>query len=310
MKIVIALGGNALGNSPREQIELVRQSSKPIVDLIQDGHDVVIAHGNGPQVGMINLAFEESKKVNKNIPEVPFAECNAMSQGYIGYHLQNAIREELNRRNINKSIGTVVTQVIVDKEDQAFKNPTKPIGAFYNKEEAEKIAEETSYIFKEDSGRGYRRVVASPKPIDIVEIDILSTLIDNDHLVIAVGGGGIPVYKEEGSLIGIDAVIDKDFASSKLAEKLDADYLIILTAVDQVAINFGKENEQWLSELDIETTDRYIDEGHFAPGSMLPKIEAAKGFALSKKGRKALITSLEKASQGIKGETGTIIINK
>ena len=310
MKIVIALGGNALGNSPREQIELVRQSSKPIVDLIQDGHDVVIAHGNGPQVGMINLAFEESKKINKNIPEVPFAECNAMSQGYIGYHLQNAIREELNKRNINKSIGTVVTQMIVDKNDQAFANPTKPIGAFYSKEEAGKIAEETSYIFKEDSGRGYRRVVASPKPIDIVEIDIISTLIDNDHLVIAVGGGGIPVYKEEGSLIGIDAVIDKDFASSKLAEKLDADYLIILTAVDQVAINFGKENEQWLSELDIETTDRYIVEGHFAPGSMLPKIEAAKGFALSKKGRRALITSLEKASQGIKGETGTIIINK
>lgn len=310
MKIVIALGGNALGNNPKEQLELVRQSSKPIVDLIQDGHDVVIAHGNGPQVGMINLAFEESKKINKNIPEVPFAECNAMSQGYIGYHLQNAIREELKRRKINKSIGTVVTQVVVDKNDQAFVNPTKPIGGFYSKEEAEKIAEETSYIFKEDSGRGYRRVVASPNPIDIVEIDILSTLIDNDHLVISVGGGGIPVYEEKGSLIGIDAVIDKDFASSKLAEKLDADYLIILTAVDQVAINFGKENEQWLSELDIETTDRYINEGHFAPGSMLPKIEAAKGFALSKKGRKALITSLEKASQGIKGETGTLIINK
>lgn len=310
MKIVIALGGNALGNSPKEQLELVKQSSKPIVDLIEDGHNVIIAHGNGPQVGMINLAFEESKKVNKNIPDVPFAECNAMSQGYIGYHLQNSIREELNRRNIKKSIATVVTQVIVDKDDPAFKNPSKPIGAFYTKGEADEISQENPYIFKEDSGRGYRRVVPSPMPVDIVEIDILSTLVENGHLVITVGGGGIPVYKDGYELVGIDAVIDKDFASAKLAEKLDADYLIILTAVDQVAINFGKENEEWLSELDIEKTDKYIGEGHFAPGSMLPKIEAAREFALSKKGRKALITSLEKAVQGIRGETGTIIENK
>lgn len=310
MKIVIALGGNALGNSPKEQLELVKQSSKPIVDLIEDGHNVIIAHGNGPQVGMINLAFEESKKVNKNIPDVPFAECNAMSQGYIGYHLQNSIREELNRRNIEKSIATVVTQVIVDKDDPAFKNPSKPIGAFYTKGEADEISQKNPYIFKEDSGRGYRRVVPSPMPVDIVEIDILSTLVENGHLVIAVGGGGIPVYKDGYELVGIDAVIDKDFASAKLAEKLDADYLIILTAVDQVAINFGKENEEWLSELDIEKTDKYIGEGHFAPGSMLPKIEAAREFALSKKGRKALITSLEKAVQGIRGETGTIIENK
>ena len=310
MKIVIALGGNALGNSPKEQQKLVKQSSKPIVDLIEQGHDVVIAHGNGPQVGMINNAFEESKKTNNNMPIVPFAECNAMSQGYIGYHLQNAIKEELSNRKINKAVGTVVTQVIVDKEDKAFKNPSKPIGSFYSKEEAEKIAKENSYIFKEDSGRGYRRVVPSPKPIDIVEIDIISTLVDSGHIVISVGGGGIPVYKNNGRLEGIDSVIDKDFASSKLAEKLDADYLIILTAVDKVAINFGKENEQWLSELDIETLDKYIEEGHFAPGSMLPKIEAAKEFALSKKGRKALITSLEKASEGIRGETGTIIVSK
>lgn len=307
MKIVVALGGNALGNSPKEQLELVKQSSKPIVDLIEKGHDVVIVHGNGPQVGMINNAFEEAGKVNANIPQVPFAECNAMSQGYIGYHLQNAIREQLKNRNINKSIATVLTQVIVDKDDQAFENLTKPIGAFYSKEDSEKISQETSYVFTEDSGRGYRRVVASPKPVDIVEIDLISTLIENNHLVIAVGGGGIPVVKEGNALIGVDAVIDKDFASAKLAEKLDADYLIILTAVDQVAINFGKENEQWLSKLDIKTSNQYIKEGHFAPGSMLPKIEAAKSFAISKKGRKSLITSLEKASQGIKGETGTIV---
>lgn len=309
MKIVIALGGNALGNSPKEQRELVGHSAKPIVDLIEQGHDVIIAHGNGPQVGMINLAFEESQKVNKNIPVVPFAECNAMSQGYIGYHLQNAIKEEMKNRNLNKSVATLVTQVIVDKEDDAFNNPTKPIGAFYSKEEADKIALQTAYTFMEDSGRGYRRVIASPRPIDIVELDILNTLIDNGHVIITVGGGGIPVYADGNKLVGIDAVIDKDFASAKLAELLDADYLIILTAVDRVAINYGKENEEWLSILDIDTTDKYIKEGHFAPGSMLPKIEAAKSFAVSKKGRRALITSLEKATAGINGETGTIIVD-
>ncbi len=310
MKIVIALGGNALGNSPKEQLELVKESAKPIVDLIEEGHDVVVAHGNGPQVGMINTAFEDSQKTNPNTPHVPFAECNAMSQGYIGYHLQNAIGGEFKSRKIDKSIATIVTQVLVDKNDPAFENLSKPIGSFYSKEEANKIAKETGYSFVEDSGRGYRRVVASPRPVDIVEKNVLSTLVDNNHLVISVGGGGIPVYEEKGELLGIDAVIDKDFASSKLAEQLDADYLIILTAVDQVAINFGKENEEWLSNLDIETLDKYIEEGHFAPGSMLPKIEAAKEFALSKKGRRALITSLEKASQGIKGETGTIIEDK
>ncbi len=309
MKIVIALGGNALGNSPKEQRELVGHSAKPIVDLIEQGHDVIIAHGNGPQVGMINLAFEGAQETNENIPVVPFAECNAMSQGYIGYHLQNAIREEMKNRNLNKSVATLVTQVIVDKEDAAFDNPTKPIGAFYSKEEADKIAIQTSYTFMEDSGRGYRRVIASPRPIDIVELDILNTLIDNGHVIITVGGGGIPVYVDGDKLVGIDAVIDKDFASAKLAEQLNADYLIILTAVDRVAINYGKENEEWLSILDIDTTDKYIKEGHFAPGSMLPKIEAAKSFAISKKGRRALITSLEKATAGINGETGTIIVD-
>lgn len=310
MKIVIALGGNALGHTPKEQQQLVKQSVKPIVDFIQAGHDVIVAHGNGPQVGMINLAFEEARKINKHIPELGFAECSAMSQGYIGYHLQNALREELKKRGIKKSVATILTQVIVDKNDSAFKNPTKPIGNFYTRQEAEKRSEESTYIFVEDAGRGYRRVVASPKPIDIAEIDIISSLVENAHLVISVGGGGIPVYKEENQLIGIDAVIDKDFASAKLAEKVDADYLIILTAVDQVAINFGKENEKGLSQLDIKTIDRYIKEGHFAPGSMLPKIQAAREFALSKKGRRALITSLSKASLGIRGETGTLIEDK
>lgn len=310
MKIVIALGGNALGNNPQKQLELVKVSATTIVDLIAEGHEVIIAHGNGPQIGMINKAFEEAKMIDPKTPIVPFAECNAMSQGYIGYHLQNAIREELANRDIYKSVVAIVTQVVVDKNDPAFSNPTKPIGLFYSKEEAEKITKENNFTFVEDAGRGYRRVVPSPIPEDIIEKDIIDSITAQGHIVIAVGGGGVPVYREGNKLIGIDAVIDKDFASSKLAERMDADYLIILTAVDQVAINFGKENEEWLSELDINSIDQYIKDGHFAPGSMLPKVIAAKNFAQSKKGRKALITSLDKAAMGIRGETGTLIEDK
>ncbi len=306
-KIVVALGGNALGNTPEEQILAVRHTAKPIVDLIAEGHEVIIVHGNGPQVGMINLAMDTASKSSAATPEMPFPECGAMSQGYIGYHLQNALREELLERNMKIPVATVVTQVIVDKNDPAFQNPTKPVGAFYTKEEAEKLMVEKGFVMKEDAGRGYRRVVASPLPIDVAEKETIKTLVDNDQVVIAVGGGGIPVYAEGNKLIGIPAVIDKDFASAKLAEILDADYLIVLTAVEQVAINFGKENEKWLSTLNIEEAERYIEEGHFAPGSMLPKVKAAMSFAQSKDGRKALITSLEKASAGIAGETGTKI---
>ena len=307
-KIVVALGGNALGNTPQEQIQAVRHTAKPIVDLIADGHEVIIAHGNGPQVGMINLAMDVASKSSAATPEMPFPECGAMSQGYIGYHLQNAIREELLERDMQIPVATVVTQVIVDKNDSAFENPTKPVGAFYSKEEAEKLMTEKGFVMKEDAGRGYRRVVASPLPIDVAEKETIKTLVDNNQVVIAVGGGGIPVYAEGNKLIGIPAVIDKDFASAKLAEILDADYLIILTAVEQVAINFGKENEQWLSTLTINEAEKYIEEGHFAPGSMLPKVKAAISFAESKEGRKALITSLEKASAGIAGQTGTRIV--
>ena len=307
-KIVVALGGNALGNTPEEQIQAVRLTAKPIVDLIADGHEVIIAHGNGPQVGMINLAMDVASKSSAATPEMPFPECGAMSQGYIGYHLQNAIREELLERDMQIPVATVVTQVIVDKNDSAFENPTKPVGAFYSKEEAEKLMTEKGFVMKEDAGRGYRRVVASPLPIDVAEKETIKTLVDNNQVVIAVGGGGIPVYAEGNKLIGIPAVIDKDFASAKLAEILDADYLIILTAVEQVAINFGKENEQWLSTLTIKEAEKYIEEGHFAPGSMLPKVKAAISFAESKEGRKALITSLEKASAGIAGQTGTRIV--
>ena len=307
-KIVVALGGNALGNNPKEQLEAVINTAKPIVDLIQEGHTVVIAHGNGPQVGMINLAFDTASKSASNIPNMPFPECGAMSQGYIGYHLQNAISEELRRRKVNKNVATVITQVVVDKNDKAFQNPTKPIGSFYSKEEAEEQAKKTGDVFKEDAGRGYRRVVASPLPVDVVEKDTVKTLMDAGTVVITVGGGGIPVYVDGDKLIGIPAVIDKDFASAKIAEILDADYLIILTAVEKVAINFGKSNEEWLSKMTIDESKKYIDEGHFAPGSMLPKVKAAMMFAESKSGRKALITSLEKAADGIAGKTGTIVI--
>jgi len=307
-KIVVALGGNALGKTPMEQLGLVKNTAKPIVDLIQEGHEVVLAHGNGPQVGMINLAMETaSGHEDAGTPEMPFPECGAMSQGYIGFHLQNAIREELLTRNMKTPVATVVTQVIVDKDDPAFTNPSKPIGSFYNKEEAEKLTQDKGYKMIEDAGRGWRRVVPSPIPVDVAEKETVSTLVNAGHVVITVGGGGIPVVQEGMGLIGVPAVIDKDFASAKVAEILDADYLIILTAVEKVAINFGKDNESWLSELDLSTASRLIDEGHFAPGSMLPKVKAAMQFAGSKSGRKALITSLEKAKEGIAGKTGTLI---
>ena len=307
-KIVVALGGNALGNSPKEQLELVKLTAKPIVDLIEAGHEVILAHGNGPQVGMINLAMSTSAESSSHTPEMPFPECGAMSQGYIGFHLQNAIREELLNRSMQIPVATVITQVIVDKDDPAFKNPTKPIGAFYTKEISEQLVSEKGYTMVEDSGRGFRRVVASPKPIDVAEKETVKKLVENGHVVITVGGGGIPVYKDGNRLIGVPAVIDKDFASAKIAEILDADYLIILTAVEKVAINFGKPDVKWLSQMSISQAYQYIEEGHFAPGSMLPKVQAAIQFASSKKGRKALITSLEKAKEGIDGITGTVVI--
>lgn len=309
-KIVVALGGNALGNTPEEQLMLVKNTAKPIVDLIEAGHEVILAHGNGPQVGMINLAMATSAGSAAKTPDMPFPECGAMSQGYIGYHLQNAIREELLNRNMDIPVATVVTQVIVDKEDPAFKNPTKPIGAFYTEAEAKKLVDEKGYTMIDDAGRGWRRVVPSPKPLDVAEKETVKALVKHGHIVITVGGGGIPVLKDGNRLVGVAAVIDKDFASAKIAEILDADYLIILTAVEKVAINYGKPDVKWLGEMSLEEADQYINEGHFAPGSMLPKVEAAIQFAKSKQGRKALITSLEKAKEGIEGKTGTVIIDK
>ncbi len=310
MKIVLALGGNALGNTPDEQWYLVKQTARSIVDLIQDGHDVIIAHGNGPQVGMINLAMETASKSPANTPEMPFPECGAMSQGYIGYHLQNAIREELLNRNIVKSVATIVTQVEVDVNDEAFKNPTKPIGSFYSEEEAQKLTTEKGYQMVEDAGRGWRRVVPSPIPVDVVEKEVVKTLVNQGVVVITVGGGGIPVVKEGNQLKGVAAVIDKDFASEKIAEILDVDYFVVLTAVDRVSIHFGKPNQKDLEVMTVAEAHQYIDEGHFAPGSMLPKVKAAVKFSSSKPGRKAIIASLEKAEDALKGLSGTRVVNE
>ncbi|GAA4295741.1 carbamate kinase [Anaerocolumna aminovalerica] len=306
-KIVIALGGNALGNTLAEQMEAVKITAKSIVDLIEEGHQVVISHGNGPQVGMINNAFTEFSKIEKDQPIVPLSVCVAMSQAYIGYDLQNAIREELKNRGKNTPVATMITQVRVNGDDPAFQNPTKPIGKFMSKEQADEFSQKYGYPMKEDAGRGYRRVVASPKPVEIVEIDAIRALVDAGQVVIAGGGGGIPVVLNGNQLKGASAVIDKDFASCVLAKELDADYLIILTAVEKVAINFGKPDVKWLSNITVEEAEKYMEEGHFAPGSMLPKVQAAVDFAASKEGRSALITLLEKAKDGIAGETGTVI---
>ena len=308
-RIVIALGGNALGNNLPEQMVAVKQTAKAIADLIQAGNQVVVAHGNGPQVGMIQKAMAELTRSDpeKYIP-CPLSVCVAMSQGYIGYDLQNGLREELLDRGIKKGVSTVLTQVEVDPADPAFQNPTKPIGAFMTKEEADKLVAERGYDVIEDSGRGYRRVVASPKPVSIVEIESIRDMVDAGLVVVACGGGGIPVFQTEGHhLKGAAAVIDKDFASCTLAQQLDADMLIILTAVEKVAVNFGKPDQKWLDSLTPAEARKYMGEGQFAPGSMLPKVQAAVEFAESKPGRSALITLLEKAKDGIEGKTGTVI---
>ena len=329
-RIVIALGGNALGNTLPEQMQAVKTTAKALCDLIEEGHQVVVVHGNGPQVGMINNAMAALSREDANQPNTPLSVCVAMSQAYIGYDLQNALREELRKRGFMRTpVVTVVTQVRVDENDLAFQNPSKPIGHFMTREQAEHAEKAYGYVMKEDAGRGYRRVVASPKPVEIVEQDAINSLVDANKIVICCGGGGIPVTLQGDHLKGASAVIDKDFASCLLAKELDADMLIILTAVEKVAVNFGKENEKWLDEMTVEEAQKYVnfgkenekwldemtveeaqkyvDEGQFAPGSMLPKVQAAMDFASSKEGRSAMITLLEKAKDGIQGKTGTKI---
>lgn len=305
-KIVLALGGNALGEDLAGQMQAVKTTAMAIVDLIAQGHQVVVTHGNGPQVGMINLAFEAAAKTEAHTPMLPMSVCVALSQGYIGYDLQNALREELLSRHMHQPVATLITQVVVDKEDPAFLHPAKPIGSFFSEAEAQ-LMQTNGYIMKEDAGRGWRRVVASPKPVDIIEKETVKAMMAAGQVVITVGGGGIPVFAEGNHLRGASAVIDKDWASARLAEMIDADMLIILTAVEKVAINFGKPEEQWLDSLTVQDAARFVAEGHFAKGSMLPKVEAAMEFAASRPGRKALITVLSKAKEGIEGKTGTVI---
>lgn len=305
-KIVLALGGNALGDDLAGQMQAVTQTAQAIVDLIAQGHQVVVTHGNGPQVGMINLAFEAAAKTEAHTPMLPMSVCVALSQGYIGYDLQNALREALLARGMPVPVATVITQVEVDAADEAFRDPSKPIGSFFSAAEAQVLIRQ-GYTLKEDAGRGYRRVVASPQPVDIIEKETVKALMDAGQVVITVGGGGIPVIREGNHLRGVSAVIDKDRASARLAATIDADMLIILTAVEKVAINFGQPNQQWLDRLSLNDIDRFIAEGHFAKGSMLPKVEAAAAFARSRPGCRALITMLSKAREGIEGKTGTLI---
>ncbi|MBN2299871.1 MAG: carbamate kinase [Acholeplasmataceae bacterium] len=301
-RYVISLGGNALGKNASEQKELLKDVAHAIFPLIEANHDIVIVHGNGPQVGMINLAFSESEST----PLMPFAECGAMSQGYIGFHIQNAIYNVMEEKNFHRPISTVVSQVLVDVNDSAFQHPTKPIGSFYSKEQADELAASQGYSMVEDSGRGYRRVVASPKPIDVIEKKSILALLKDKQIVIAAGGGGIPVIQKGHRLIGVDAVIDKDHASAKMAEIIDADELIILTAVDYVFLDFNTVNQKELRETTLSDLETLMKEGHFKKGSMLPKIEACMAFVKATK-KPAVIASLEHAALAFKQQSGTII---
>lgn len=309
-KLVIALGGNALQEAGKPataqaQLEVVEKTSEYIADIVERGYEVIVAHGNGPQVGRIVIQNEVASAAT---PAMPFDVCGAMSQGMIGYHIQQGLSKVLRHRGINKNVVTVVTQVVVDKDDPKFKAPSKPIGPFYTEEEAKAIAAEKGYTMKEDAGRGWRRVVASPLPVEIVELDAVKTLNDAGFVVVTVGGGGIPVVRNEaGDLEGVAAVIDKDLASEKLARDMDADAIVILTAVEKVSINFKKPDQKDLDRMSAAEAKQYIKEGHFAPGSMLPKIEAALNFVESKPGRIAIITSLDKAVDAIEGRAGTTI---
>ena len=309
-KLVIALGGNALQEAGKPataqaQLEVVEKTSEYIADIVERGYEVMVAHGNGPQVGRIVI---QNEVASASTPAMPFDVCGAMSQGMIGYHIQQGLSKVLRHRGINKNVVTIVTQVVVDKDDPKFKAPSKPIGPFYTEEEAKAIAAEKGYTMKEDAGRGWRRVVASPLPVEIVELDAVKTLNDAGFVVVTVGGGGIPVVRNEaGDLEGVAAVIDKDLASEKLARDMDADALVILTAVEKVSINFKKPDQKDLDRMSAAEAKQYIKEGHFAPGSMLPKIEAALNFVGSKPGRIAIITSLDKAVDAIEGRAGTTI---
>lgn len=308
-KIVIALGGNALQSKKSEptvqaQLQIVKKTCDLIAKISASGSEMAIVHGNGPQVGRILLASETAKDV---VPPMPFDVCGAMSQGYIGYHLQQALRYALNKQNRNVPVVTLLTQVVVDRDDPAFRNPAKPIGPFYTEEEAKRLQQEKGYCVKEDAGRGWRRVVASPLPCRIVEISEIRGLWDNT-IVVTCGGGGIPVVENpDGTLEGVPAVIDKDYAAELLAEQMDADILMILTEVTNVAVNFNTPQQENLPHMTLVEADRYVREGQFAPESMLPKVQAAMKFVRSNPSKKAIITSLDQAVEALNGEVGTQI---
>jgi carbamate kinase len=308
-RIVIALGGNALGNNPLEQRFRIDAATPSLLNLITLGHEIIVTHGNGPQVGMISQAFDVASRCNDRVPEMDLPECAALSQGYIGYQLQQGIKNELHRQGMPWHVATVVTQVEVCRDDPAFCAPSKPIGSFYDEATAKRLmAANPGLAMVEDAGRGWRRVVASPRPIDIVERDSILNLLDHEFIVIACGGGGVPVVRDEnGHYRGVAAVIDKDFAASRLAQAVDAEYLFILTAVDKVAINWSRPDQRDLDDLDIETARRLISEGRFGAGSMQPKVEAAVEFAGSAPDRRAVICSLEKAAQAMSGHGGTVV---
>jgi len=311
-KVVIALGGNALqeaGTPPtaEAQLEVVRKTCEYLADISCKGYEMAIVHGNGPQVGRIALSQEIAAQVDPTLPAMPFDVCGAMSQGYIGYQIQQCLRDALRNRNRNVPVVTLITQVVVDKDDKAFENPTKPIGPFYSEEEAMRLQREKGYVMKEDAGRGWRRVVPSPNPKRIAEIDSVKRLWDST-IVITAGGGGIPVIENmDGSLTGVAAVIDKDLAAERLAEDMETDILLILTEVDKVCLNFKKPNQKELSHITVPEAIQYIEEGHFAAGSMLPKVMASIKFARRFPGKKAIITSLYKAVDALEGKEGTVI---
>lgn len=311
-KVVVALGGNALqekGTPPtaEAQLEVIRKTCDYLAEINSKGYEMAIVHGNGPQVGRIALSQEMAAKADANLPAMPFDVCGAMSQGYIGYQIQQCLRDALRNRNRNIPVVTLVTQVVVSEDDAAFKNPTKPIGPFYTEDEAKKLTAEKGYAMKEDAGRGWRRVVASPTPKRITEIDSVKLLWDTT-IVITAGGGGIPVIENmDGSLSGVAAVIDKDLAAERLAEDMETDVLLILTEVDKVAINFGKPEQENLTHITVAQAIKYMEEGHFAPGSMYPKVHAAVKFARRFPGKKAIITSLYKAVDALEGKEGTVI---
>lgn len=311
-KVVVALGGNALQEAGQPataeaQLEVIRKTCEYLADIKSRGYEMAVVHGNGPQVGRIVLGQEIAANIDAKLPSMPFDVCGAMSQGYIGYQIQQCFRDALRNRNRNVPVVTLVTQVIVDADDPAFTNPTKPIGPFYSEAEAKKIAEEKGYTMKEDSGRGWRRVVASPAPKRIAEIDSVKRLWDST-IVVTAGGGGIPVIENmDGSLTGVAAVIDKDLAAETLAEDMETDVLLILTEVENVCVNFGKPEQQALRHITVKEAIQYMEEGQFAPGSMLPKVMAAVKFARRFPGKKAIITSLYKAVDALEGKTGTVI---